>query len=49
LSKRLQRDVAKFVEAFYFGCKVKLEKPIYEKQFLKSGKIRVFGENLPWV
>ena len=41
LTKRLQQDLAKFVKAFYFGCKVSIAKPMSESAMLGTGKIGV--------
>lgn len=44
ISKQLIADISKFVKAFYFGCKVKAQKPEKLSQIRKSGKVKVFNQ-----
>ena len=41
LTQKLIDDVAKFVKAFYFGCKINVPKTTTATELLKSGKIAV--------
>lgn len=43
ITKRLLEDISKFVKAFYFGSKVKVQKPEKLSDIRKSGKVRVFS------
>ena len=41
LTQKMIDDVAKFVKAFYFGCKISVPKTTTAAELLKSGKIAI--------